>query len=122
MLIEQGDYCNIDLVILFTDSIVTWLIKLSRQLLCHTSTNRLKDSMQARYYYPHIRSHVDNVVCDVYQKYKLSSKRFGLLPEKYVNIKNIRKSTPYSYHIDNDLLHTVPMLPSCKTKNLPVLY
>jgi transposase InsO family protein len=62
------------------ESTVEWF----HQILGHPGSSRMRHTLQARYYHPDMRSHVDKYVCDACQRHKLQGRGYGLLPERNV--------------------------------------
>ena len=62
--------------------VITWF----HQVLGHPGQTRLRETLQQRYYHSRLRGHIDKFHCKHCQKYKLSGKGYGLLPEREVRI------------------------------------
>ena len=62
------------------ESTVEWF----HQILGHPGSSRMRHTLQARYYHPDMRTHVDKYVCDACQRHKLQGRGYGLLPERNV--------------------------------------
>ena len=62
--------------------VVVWFHK----VLGHPGQHRLQDTLNARYYHPKLRWHVDNLKCRDCQKHKLAGRGYGLLPKREVRV------------------------------------
>jgi hypothetical protein len=56
------------------------------QVLGHPGQTTLRETLQQRYYHPQLRRQIDAFRCEHCQKYKLTGKGYGLLPEWQVRI------------------------------------
>ena len=61
---------------------VTWF----HHVLGHPGERRLMDTMKQRYHHPQLRRHIDNLNCQDFQKYKMTNREYGLLPEREVRM------------------------------------
>jgi transposase InsO family protein len=61
---------------------VTWF----HHVLGHPGERRLMDTIKQRYHHPQLRRHIDNLNCQDCQKYKMTNREYGLLPEREVRI------------------------------------
>ena len=73
-----------DWKIVLPEDIINQVIKWFHQVLGHPGNNRMRDSIQDRYYDPTLRKYIDNYTCGICQKHKLSRRQYGLLPERDV--------------------------------------
>ena len=62
--------------------VVRWF----HEVLGHPGQTRLRDTLQARYHNPTMRSHIDKLVCESCQRHKLAGRGYGLLPEREVRV------------------------------------
>ncbi len=63
---------------------MTYLFKLYYTVLVHPGLKRSWMTIQARYYHPDIRKHVDKIHCDYCQHIKIPWKEIELLSEWYL--------------------------------------
>jgi hypothetical protein len=56
------------------------------QVLGHPGQTRLRETLQQRYHHPQLRGQIDKFRCEHCQRYKLSGKGDGLLPEREVRL------------------------------------
>ncbi len=62
------------------------VIRWFHHVLGHPGQTRLRETLQQRYYHPQLRRQIDAFRCEHCQKYKLTGKGYGLLPEWQVRI------------------------------------
>ena len=60
-------------------------IKWFHQILGHPGNKRMRLTLQARYYHPELRRHIDRFSCEACQRHKLDGRGFGLLPERSIS-------------------------------------
>jgi hypothetical protein len=68
------------------DKMVQEVVQWFHQVLGHPGQTRLRETLQQRYYHPHLRRQIDTFRCEHCQKYKLTGKGYSLLPERQVRI------------------------------------
>ena len=75
------------------DPLTQWKIALPENMIQHTmiwfhhvighpGNNRLRDTIQARYYHPSLRKKIDEFQCGICEQHKLSGAGYGYLPER----------------------------------------
>ena len=84
--VKPGDNADMEWKIVLPEAQIEPVIKWFHQVLGHPGENRLRDTILMRYYHPDLRRHIDNFVCNAFQKHKLSVRGLGLLPGQDVNI------------------------------------
>jgi transposase InsO family protein len=75
-----------DWKIALPNSMVPEVVKWFHEVLGHPGQTRLRDTLQARYHNPTMRSHIDKLVCESCQRHKLAGRGYGLLPEREVRV------------------------------------
>ena len=68
------------------DSMVEDTVKWFHQVMGHPGEKRLTESLRQRYHNPGLRRHIEQLKCSDCQKYKITSRGYGLLPEREVRI------------------------------------
>jgi hypothetical protein len=66
------------------ESLVPKVVRWFHQVLGHPGQTRLRDTLQARYHHPKMRSCIDQLVREDCQGHKLAGRGYGLLPEQEV--------------------------------------
>ena len=61
-------------------------VKWFHQVMGHPGEKRLTESLRQRYHNPTLRRHIEQFKCSDCQKYILTGRGYGLLPEREVRI------------------------------------
>jgi transposase InsO family protein len=77
---------NANWKIALPEQMVPQVIHWFHQVLGHPGQTRLRETLQQRYYHPQLRRQIDAFRCEHCQRYKLTGKGYGLLPERQVRI------------------------------------
>ena len=64
--VKQEDDLNMGWKIVLPENIINQVIKWFHQ--GHPGNNKMRDAIQARYYHPSLRKHIDNFTCGICQK------------------------------------------------------
>jgi len=75
-----------DWKIALPEAMVPEVVKWFHQVLGHPGQTRLRETLQQRYHHPKMRGQIDSFKCEHCQRYKLSGRGYGLLPERQVRI------------------------------------
>jgi hypothetical protein len=68
------------------DSMVNDTVKWFHQVMGHPGEKRLTELLRQRYHNPALHRHIEQLKCSDCQKYKISGRGYGLLPEREVRI------------------------------------
>ena len=80
-----GDDNNTQWKIALPRNMIPQTLTFYHSILGHPGSRRLRDTLQARYFHPQLRSYCERFHCDICQREKLPGPGYGFLPERELN-------------------------------------